>query len=343
MESSNDLPPPSVPDATPEHSAALRAVPGSPPTPLLGVLGGSGLYDLEGLSDVHEEQMETPFGAPSGPLVLGQIAGARVAFLSRHGRGHRLSPSEINYRANVHALKQAGVERVLSISAVGSLREGIIPGDLVLPDQLMDRTFKRSSTFFGDGLVGHVSFADPVCPQLVHLVATAASETGTASAQARDRSRAPTPRPSTEGTTKTHRFPRLHRGGTYVCMEGPQFSTRAESLLHRSWGADVIGMTAATEAKLAREAELCFAILALSTDYDCWHPAEEAVTAASVIEVLRANIARAQDVVRALVPLLSVARTCACGTAAEHAILTAREAVAPEARQRLRILYGRYL
>ncbi|MBC8132256.1 MAG: S-methyl-5'-thioadenosine phosphorylase [Deltaproteobacteria bacterium] len=309
----------------------------------MGVLGGSGLYDLEGLTDVQEHQMDTPFGRPSGPLVMGQIAGARIVFLSRHGRGHRLSPSEINYRANVHALKQLGVERVLSISAVGSLREGIIPGDLVLPDQFIDKTYRRASTFFGEGVVGHVSFADPVCPAFVHLVATAASETGTAVATGDERVRAHAPRTATGAAPSRRRSPRLHRGGCYVCMEGPQFSTRAESLLHRGWGADVIGMTAVTEAKLAREAEMCFAIVALSTDYDCWHPVEEAVTAASVIEVLRANIARAQDVVRAVVPLLAAPRTCGCARAAEHAILTDREAVAPEARERLRILYGRYL
>jgi 5'-methylthioadenosine phosphorylase len=307
--------------------------------PVLGVLGGSGLYDLDGLSDVHEEPMDTPFGRPSGPLVVGRMAGARIIFLSRHGRGHRLSPSEINYRANVHALKQAGVGRVLSISAVGSLREGILPGDLVLPDQFIDRTHRRESTFFGAGVVGHVSFADPVCSAFSHLVATAASETGTAVAPADERTRNPGGPSGRSG----RRLSRLHRGGTYVCMEGPQFSTRAESLLHRGWGADVIGMTAVTEAKLVREAEMCFALLALSTDYDCWRPTEEGVTAASVVTVLRANIARAQDVIRALVPLSAGPRTCGCARSAEHAILTAREGIAPEARERLRILYGRYL
>ena len=321
------------------ESNVVNERPSDAPPPVLGVLGGSGLYDLEGLSDVREHQMDTPFGHPSGPLVTGHIAGARIAFLARHGRGHRLSPSEINYRANVHALKQMGVERVLSISAVGSLREGIMPGDLVLPDQLIDKTHLRASTFFGDGVVGHVSLADPVCAALVHLVATAASETGTAAAASDERARPVGTRSGSGG----RRLPRLHRGGAYVCMEGPQFSTRAESLLHRGWGADVIGMTAATEAKLCREAEMCFAILALSTDYDCWRPSEEGVTAASVIAVLRANIARAQDVVRAAVPLTAGPRSCGCGRAAAHAILTAPEAITPEARERLRILYGRYL
>ena len=302
--------------------------------PVLGVLGGSGLYDLDGLVDAREEHVETPFGRPSGPLVVGRMGDARVVFLSRHGRGHRLSPSEINYRANIHALKQLGVGRLLSISAVGSLREGIVPGDLVLPDQFIDKTFRRPSSFFGDGIVGHVSFADPVCADLVNLVAAAASETGSVLAGSDERGTTP------EGGPRT---PRHHRGGTYVCMEGPQFSTRAESLLHRSWGADVIGMTAVTEAKLAREAELCFALVALSTDYDCWHPSEEAVTAGSVIEVLRANITRAQALVGALVPRVTGPRSCGCDRAAAHVILTAREAVTPEARMRLRTLYGRYL
>lgn len=340
METGAPPPPKTIPAPQPTLAPLAPLAPlGGGEVPVLGVLGGSGLYDLEGLSEVREVHVDTPFGQPSGPLVIGQIGGDPIVFLSRHGRGHRFAPSEINYRANVHAMKQLGVSRLLSISAVGSLREGIIPGDLVLPDQIIDKTYRRESTFFGQGVVGHVSFADPVCPALVHLVATAASETGTAAAAGEERVRHPASRTNVSG----RRSPRLHRGGAYVCMEGPQFSTRAESMLHRAWGADVIGMTAATEAKLAREAELCFALLALSTDYDCWHPGEDAVTAASVFEVLRANIARAQDVVRAVVPLLGAPRTCGCGRAAENAILTAREAVVPEARERLRILYGRYL
>jgi 5'-methylthioadenosine phosphorylase len=306
----------------------------SPAATTLGVLGGSGLYDLADLADATEEVVETPFGAPSGPLLVGRVGGARVVFLSRHGRGHRLSPSEINYRANVHALKQLGVGRLLSISAVGSLREGIPPGDLVLPDQFIDKTFRRASTFFGDGIVGHVSFAEPTCAALGGLVAGAAEDAGMVLTDADARKQTP--------KEEAGRVARLHRGGTYVCMEGPQFSTRAESLLHRSWGADVIGMTAATEAKLAREAELCFALLALSTDYDCWHPVEEAVSAASVIATLRANIARAQDVLRALAPRTVVPRSCGCGVAAQPAVLTAPEDVAPAARARLWTLYGRY-
>lgn len=308
----------------------------------LGLLGGSGLYDLPGLTDVREDHVDTPFGSPSGPVVSGRIGGRRVMFLARHGRGHRLSPSEINYRANVHALKQMGAVRLVSISAVGSLREGIAPGDLVLVDQFIDKTHLRATTFFDRGIVGHVSFGDPTCPDLVGRLGAAAEAVGIGSLSRDRRGTAPQP----------GRAPGLHVGGTYVCMEGPQFSTRAESLLHRSWGADVVGMTASPEAKLAREAELCFAVVALATDYDCWHPAEAAVTAGSVVEVLRGNIARAVAVVGRLLADLPVrdpkagsgsGSTCGCAQAAEHAVLTAREAITPEARERLRVLYGRYL
>lgn len=303
---------------------------------VLGVLGGSGLYELPGLTNVRQQAVETPFGAPSGPVVMGEIAGAAgpvtVAFLARHGRGHRLSPSEVNYRANVYALKQLGVTRLLSISAVGSLRDTIAPGDLVLVDQFIDKTHGRASTFFGEGVVGHVSFADPVCLDWARVVAQAATLTGARNV-------------ADDGSAPAGTGPRLHLAGTYVCMEGPQFSTRAESNLHRSWGADVIGMTAATEAKLAREAELCFALLALSTDYDCWKADEEAVTVGSVVEVLKANVARAEAIVLALAGAVGGAPppACSCARAAEHAILTARDAISPEARTRLTKLYGRYL
>lgn len=303
---------------------------------VLGVIGGSGLYDLPGLEGVREELPETPFGRPSAPVVMGRIGGTAVAFLSRHGRGHRFSPSEINYRANIHAFKQVGVSRLLSISAVGSLREGIAPGDLVLVDQFIDRTHGRASSFFGGGVVGHVGFADPVCPQWVDLVAEAAAGAVML--------------PGVTGgelaTTDAETAGRLHLTGTYVCMEGPQFSTRAESHLHRSWGADVIGMTAATEAKLAREAEMCFAVLALCTDFDCWRNDEAAVSVSSVLAVLKANAARAQAIVAALATAAGRGGgplSCSCARAAEQAILTAREAVSPEARQRLATLYGRYL
>jgi 5'-methylthioadenosine phosphorylase len=301
---------------------------------ILGVLGGSGLYDLAGLEDVREHAVSTPFGEPSGPVVAGKLGGAEVLFLPRHGRGHRLSPSEINYRANVHALKQLGAERLLSVSAVGSLKPGLAPGDVVLVDQFIDKTFRRASTFFGDGVVGHVAFADPVCASLADAVAGAALESGFVAAGPRARDAAP---------AGAHR---LHRGGTYVCMEGPQFSTRAESNLHRSWGADTIGMTAVTEAKLAREAELCFASLALVTDFDCWHDAGEgveAVTVDAVVAVLLANVARAREVIRRVLSSLQVPRTCACGQAAARAIMTAPEAIPASTRERLRGLFGRYL
>jgi 5'-methylthioadenosine phosphorylase len=298
---------------------------------ILGVLGGSGLYDIDGLVERRTEAVSTPFGAPSGPLVSGRVGEARVLFLPRHGAGHRYTPSEINYRANIFALKAAGATRVLSVSAVGSLREGMPPGDLVLVDQFIDKTFRRASSFFGDGVVGHVSFAEPICPTWSAAVAAAAAETGVVEAAPEARR---TSRPSGLGK-------RLHRGGTYVCMEGPQFSTRAESRLHRSWGADLIGMTAATEAKLCREAELCYAALALVTDYDCWHEEEAAVTAEMVIAVLSANVAGAKEILRRLPPHAARAGACACARAAAHAILTAPEAITPEARQRLRALYGR--
>jgi 5'-methylthioadenosine phosphorylase len=303
----------------------------SKPT-VLGVLGGSGLYDIEGLTDVQSTAVSTPYGEPSGPLVSGQVGDARLVFIPRHGPGHRFSPSEINYRANVAALKAAGVTRVLSVSAVGSLREGLVPGDYVVVDQFIDKTFRRASTFFGDGVVGHVAFAEPTCPSLVAAVATAALEVGIADTDPEARLHKRSPEPAVK---------RLHRGGTYVCMEGPQFSSRAESLLHRSWGADVIGMTAATEAKLCREAELCYASLALVTDYDAWHDDEAAVTAAAVIEVLRANVAGAKAIIRELPHHACGPTNCGCATAAAHAILTAPEAITPEARQRLKALYGR--
>ena len=300
---------------------------------IVGILGGSGLYDLEGLTSVGEQVVSTPFGAPSGPLVTGTAGDVRLVFLARHGRGHRLLPSEINYRANVHALKQLGVEKVISVSAVGSLREGLIPGDVVVVDQFIDRTHRRESTFFGDGVVGHVGYGDPVCAELAGAVHAQALAVGFDEGRAADRARA--------GAADRPR--RVHRGGTYVCMEGPQFSTRAESLLHRSWGADLIGMTAATEAKLCREAELCFSSLALVTDYDCWHPEEEAVSATSVVEVLLANVSRAKEIVWRVLPQLARLPACVCARAAAHAIMTSPEAIPAAARERLRVLYGRYL
>jgi 5'-methylthioadenosine phosphorylase len=301
---------------------------------IVGILGGSGLYDLDGLSDVGEEVVATPFGAPSGPLVTGAIGAVRLVFVARHGRGHRLMPSEINYRANIHALKQLGVTRVIGVSAVGSLREGLVPGDMVVVDQFIDRTHRRESTFFGDGIVGHVSYGDPVCAALSGALHATALAVGFEAGRVEDRG------PAADGAARARR---VHRAGTYVCMEGPQFSTRAESLLHRSWGADVIGMTAATEAKLCREAELCFASLALVTDYDCWRPEEAEVSAGAIVQVLLANVSRAKEIVRGVLPGLSGLAPCGCSRAAAHAIMTSPEAIPAAARERLRVLYGRYL
>jgi 5'-methylthioadenosine phosphorylase len=278
----------------------------------IGVIGGSGFYELEGLKDVQEVAVDTPFGAPSDTFRVGRLGDRRLVFLARHGRGHRFSPSEINYRANVWGMKQLGVEWLLSISAVGSLREDIRPGHLVVIDQSIDRTLARPRTFFEGGVVAHVSMAEPVCTRLARHLADAASAVGAT----------------------------VHRGGTYVCIEGPQFSTRAESQLYRSWNADVIGMTHAPEARLAREAQLCYATLALSTDYDCWHTSEEAVTVELVMKVMRQNVANAQKAVRELALNVPLERTCGCPTALKGAVMTDDKAIPPEARRRLAFLLG---
>jgi 5'-methylthioadenosine phosphorylase len=278
----------------------------------IGVIGGSGFYELEGLKDVQEVAVDTPFGAPSDTFRVGRLGDRRLVFLARHGRGHRFSPSEINYRANVWGMKQLGVEWLLSISAVGSLREDIRPGHLVVIDQSIDRTLARPRTFFEGGVVAHVSMAEPVCTHLARHLADAASAVGAT----------------------------VHRGGTYVCIEGPQFSTRAESQLYRSWNADVIGMTHVPEARLAREAQLCYATLALSTDYDCWHTSEEAVTVELVMKVMRQNVANAQKAVRELALNVPLERTCGCPTALKGAVMTDDKAIPPEARRRLAFLLG---
>ncbi len=280
----------------------------------LGVIGGSGLYELDGLVDVERVRLDTPFGSPSDEYVVGTLGGCRIAFLPRHGRGHRLLPSELNFRANVHGMKQLGVSQLLAVGAVGSLREEIAPGHVVVPDQFVDRTFSRSATFFGDGVVAHVQLGDPVCAGLARAVAGAARAAGAI----------------------------VHQGGTYVCMEGPQFSTRAESTLYRSWGAHVIGMTNLQEAKLAREAELCFATLALSTDYDCWHESEAEVDAASILAVLQANATLARRAVAALAGALP-AGDCPCRHALEAAIVTDRATIPAATRERLRWIAGKYL
>jgi 5'-methylthioadenosine phosphorylase len=285
----------------------------------IGIIGGSGLYDIDGLRAVRELQLETPYGAPSDRYVIGELGDARLVFLPRHGRGHRLAPSEINFRANIHGMKQLGVEWILSVSAVGSMKEEIRPGDLVIVDQFIDRTRGRPSSFFGDGIVGHVGFADPVCEPLRRQVLAAA-------------------------TAECERVgSRAHDGGTYVVIEGPQFSTRAESRLYRSWGVDVIGMTNIPEAKLAREAEICYSTIALSTDYDCWHETEADVTVAAVLEVIRKNVSLARAIVKAVAERIPLLRECPCKTAAAHAVMTAPDQIPAEARARVELIVGKYL
>ncbi|QNI37597.1 S-methyl-5'-thioadenosine phosphorylase [Edaphobacter albus] len=281
----------------------------------IGIIGGSGLYAMPGLTDVHEEKITTPFGDPSDAFILGELEGRKVAFLARHGRGHRLLPSELNFRANIYGMKMLGVERILSVSAVGSLKEEHKPTDFVMPDQFIDRTFARKSTFFGEGIVAHVAFGDPVCATVSSVFKKACDTVGVVGKS----------------------------GGTYVCMEGPQFSTRAESNLYRSWGADVIGMTNLQEAKLAREAEICYATMAMVTDYDCWHEGHDDVTVDQIVAVMHQNATNAQKVVRAAVAALPQEKTCACGDALKYAILTDRKAIPAETKQRLDLLIGKYL
>ena len=281
----------------------------------VGVIGGTGLYEMEGLSGVREVEVETPFGLPSAPFVTGSLGGVDLVFLPRHGKGHRLLPSEVNNRANIFGMKKLGVGRILSVSAVGSLKEEIEPGHVVLPDQFIDRTYRRPSTFFGDGIVAHVQFADPFCNDLRAAVAASAA---------------------TEDI-------RVHGRGTYVCMEGPQFSTRAESALHRSWGADVIGMTNLQEAKLAREAEVCFATIAMATDYDCWNEAAGDVDIEEIIAVLQKNADVAKRIVRGAFERLTGERACPCATALSMAIVTDRSVISDEARRRLGPLVDKYL
>ncbi len=281
----------------------------------IGIIGGSGLYSMPGITDVREERVTTPWGDPSDPLVLGTLDGRRVAFLARHGKGHRLLPSELPFRANIYALKAVGVEQILSVSAVGSLKEEHKPTDFVIPDQFIDRTFHRESTFFGDGVVGHVAFGDPVCAVVSEALNNACEQSGVVG----------------------------KLGGTYVCMEGPQFSTRAESNLYRSWGADIIGMTNLQEAKLAREAGICYATLAMVTDYDCWHTGHDDVTVEQVVAVIHQNTANACRVVREAVNLLPRERACKCADAAQFAIMTSRDTIPAATREKLSLLFGKYL
>ena len=281
----------------------------------IGIIGGTGLYQMDGFTDVREVAVVTPFGPPSDSLFVGSLDGRRVAFLPRHGRGHRILPHELNFRANIFAMKKLGVEWILSVSAVGSLKEAYAPLHVVVPDQFIDRTRQRESTFFGRGLVAHVAFAHPFCRNLSAVMAQACTEAGA-----------------------TH-----HVGGTYVCMEGPQFSTLAESKLYRSWGADLIGMTNLQEAKLAREAEICYSTLAMVTDYDCWHPDHDAVTADQIMRVLGRNAETARKVLRAAVRRLPIPRGCECATALKYALITAPDLVPEEVKRDLEPIVGRYM
>jgi 5'-methylthioadenosine phosphorylase len=294
----------------------------------IGIIGGSGLYDMAELTGREERRVETPFGDPSAPYVVGTLGGRRVAFLARHGTGHRLLPSELNFRANIFGFKALGVEFILSASAVGSLKEQYRPLDLVIPDQFYDRTKGRVSTFFGRGLVAHVGFAHPFCAPLSGIAYDAAVAAGLAQA---------------DGPSGTGGGPAVHRGGTYVCMEGPQFSTLAESRLYRSWGMDVIGMTNLQEAKLAREAEICYSTIALVTDYDSWHPDHDQVTVDMIIANLTQNARAAQQVIAGAVARLPHDRTCECASALKHAIITRPDAIPDAVKRELAPLVGKYL
>jgi 5'-methylthioadenosine phosphorylase len=285
------------------------------PSPTLAVIGGSGLYDMPGLVDTRELDLTTPFGKPSAPIVVGNLEGQRVAFLARHGIGHHLSPSEVPYRANIYAFKSLGVERVISINACGSLREDYAPGDIVVPDQLFDFTRGRARSFFGEGLVAHISVADPFCPDLSGRIHRAAHALGG----------------------------KAHQGGAFITIEGPRFSTKAESATFRAWGMAIIGMTASPEAFLAREAEMCYGVMAHVTDYDVWHTSEEPVTVGVVIEILHRNTALAQEIVRGVASELTTERPCTCGKALASALITQPNKIPSETRQKLAIFVDKYL
>lgn len=282
----------------------------------IGVIGGSGLYEMEGLTDLQEVTVDTPFGAPSDSYVTGILDGVKMVFLPRHGRGHRLLPSEVPYRANIYGMKRLGVQRIISVSAVGSMKEAIVPGHIVIPDQFFDRTQgKRASTFFGEGVVAHVQFADPVCRDLSAVLAVAARRVGAT----------------------------VHQGGTYICIEGPNFSSRAESNIYRSWGVDVIGMTNIPEARLAREAEICYATVALATDYDCWHEAHDDVSIDAILEIIRQNVATARNIIRQAVADLRQPPVCGCSEALKYAIITDPARIPSQTRADLDLLIGRHL
>src|SRR5271156_2977895 len=283
--------------------------------PKIGIIGGSGLYGMPGLTETKEVRVKTPFGNPSEVFVVGTLEGKRVAFLARHGRGHRILPGEINYRANIYALKLLGVERIISVSAVGSLQEDLRPGEFLVADQFVDRTRHRVSTFFGDGLVAHVSFAHPTCGELSTVLADASVHCGVP----------------------------VHRKGTYICMEGPQFSTYAEATMHRQLHFEVVGMTNATEAKLAREAEICYGTIAMITDYDCWHPEHESVTGTQILTMLQRNAGNAQNVLREAVRTLPADRGCKCGSALEHALITDMKIVPKATKKKLAAIIDKYI
>ena len=281
----------------------------------IGIIGGSGLYEMEGLTDVKEVKIKTPFGDPSDKFILGTLSGRRLAFLPRHGKGHRILPTEINFRANIYAMKKLGVERIISVSAVGSMREEIEPGHIMIPSQFYDHTKRRISTFFGDGIVAHVGMADPVCNGLAEQLYRSSISVGA----------------------------KTHNGGIYLCMEGPQFSTRGESLIYRKWGVDVIGMTNVTEAKLAREAEICYATIALSTDYDCWHVSEDDVTVEAVIQIIKQNVDTAKRIIRDAVLNIPKGRDCHCKDALANTIMTDPKLIPPKTKKRLELIIGKYI
>lgn len=282
---------------------------------IIGVIGGSGLYEIEELTNVEEVSVETPFGPPSDNFIVGELSGVKMVFLPRHGRGHRITPSELNFRANIYGMKKLGVERIISVSAVGSMKEEIEPGHIVIPDQFIDMTKGRKSTFFGGGVVGHVTFADPLCGELSKVVYDSALAVGA----------------------------KTHFGGTYVCIEGPQFSTRAESRVYRSWGVEVIGMTNVTEAKLAREAEICYSTIALSTDYDCWHEEEEDVSVEAILEIIHNNVNTARAIIKEAAGRLSSEKGCRCGSALEYAIISDKSRIPENVKRDLHIIIGKYL
>ncbi len=285
------------------------------PQAKIGVIGGTGLYDIDGLTDTREVSLDTPFGRPSDSITIGTLSGVNVAFLPRHGRGHRISPTELPSRANIYALKSLGVEHIIAINSVGSLKQEIKPGHLVIPDQLIDRTRQRVNTFFGEGIVAHIQFADPFCPEMRQILYQAAGEAGAS----------------------------VHAGGTYVVMEGPAFSTKAESHLHRSWGADVIGMTALPEARLAREAEICYAIIACATDYDVWHETEEPVSVEVILDTMRRNTETAKRIIKLAAGRMPQRPDCQCGTALKGAIVTTPEAMPPAQKKKLGLIIGKYI